>query len=213
MAALQMTLSGKADPVQLAPLVLASASPRRRALLSQLGLRFEVEESGVDEPAPERQAPEAYAASLARLKAEAVRARRAVQGSDAFVLAADTIVVVDAAVLGKPRDDAEAVRMLAALAGREHEVITAVVLVCAGASAAHEVTVRSRVQFRAFDEAGARRYVATGEGRDKAGSYAVQGRGAGLVRAIFGSYSNVVGLPVCETLELLVAAGAVEQWP
>lgn len=208
-----MSDPANSDPVQLAPLVLASASPRRRALLSQLGLRFEVQESGVDEPPHGDQVPAAYAASLARLKSEAVRARLEVQGSETFVLAADTIVVVDGVVLGKPRDDEDAVRMLSALQGREHEVITAVALTHAGGHTVHEIAVRSRVQFRAFDAAGARRYVASGEGRDKAGSYAVQGRGAGLVRAIFGSYSNVVGLPVCETLELLVAAGAVEHWP
>jgi septum formation protein len=205
------------SPSQLDALVLASASPRRRALLTQLGLRFDVIESGVDEPPPGAQAPEAYARGLAESKARAVGDRLVAEGRSAFVLGADTIVVVEGAVLGKPRDDEDAVTMLGTLQGREHEVITAVALVDARAKAvsasARVIAVRSRVQFRSFDAAAARRYVASGEGRDKAGSYAVQGRGAGLVRAIFGSYSNVVGLPACETIELLSEAGALERWP
>lgn len=194
-------------------LVLASASPRRRALLTQLGVRFEIIESGVDEPPAGDQDPEAYASTLARLKASAVAQLLGERGSAAFVLGADTIVVVDGAVLGKPRDDADAVRMLSLLQGRVHQVITAVALLRAGDAFERVIAVRSRVAFRSFDQQVARRYVATGEGRDKAGSYAVQGRGSGLVRAIDGSYSNVVGLPACETIELLSEAGVLGDWP
>jgi septum formation protein len=200
-------------PLQRELLVLASASPRRREILSQLGLSFRVLESGVDEPPPRGRAPEAYARELAGQKAVAVAMRLSADGSRAFVLGADTIVVLDAAVLGKPSDDAQALSMLLSLQGREHEVITAVALRRAGSDFCRTLAVHSRVVFRAFDEATARRYVASGEGRDKAGSYAAQGLGAGLLRGIDGSYSNVVGLPAAETLELLLEGGALEAWP
>jgi septum formation protein len=199
--------------VQREELVLASASPRRREILTQLGLRFLVVESGVDEPPPSGQEPEMYARELAARKAEAVVARLTQTGSRAFVLGADTIVVVDQAIVGKPSDDADAIRMLLLLQGRMHEVITAVALRRAADGLSCALAVRSRVAFRAFDRGFACRYVATGEGRDKAGSYAAQGLGAGLLRAIEGSYSNVVGLPACETLELLIEQGAVGAWP
>jgi septum formation protein len=202
-----------APPQQLHELILASASPRRRALLSQLGLSFRVIESRVEEPPHAGQEPAAYASALAALKAEAVARELAPLGGDAFVLAADTIVVLDAIVLGKPRDDADAVGMLCRMQGRAHEVITAVALRRVGSELARGFELRSRVEFRAFDADVARRYVASGEGRDKAGSYAVQGLGSGLVRGISGSYSNVVGLPACETLELLCSVHAVGAWP
>jgi septum formation protein len=203
-----------AKPEQRAELVLASASPRRRALLSQLGLVFTVIESGVDEPKANGRDPEAYARDLAEQKAHAVTQRLCTEGSRAFVLGADTIVVIGGEVLGKPEDDADAQRMLMTLSGTRHHVITAVALRWAGdATFSRTIAVRSGVDFRAFDAATAERYVASGEGRDKAGSYAVQGLGSGLVRGIEGSYSSVVGLPACETLELLMAAGVVGTWP
>jgi septum formation protein len=203
-----------AQPEQRAELVLASASPRRRALLSQLGMRFTVIESGVDEPKAGDADPEAYARGLASQKAEAVALRLRGEGSRAAVLGADTIVVIGREVLGKPESDADAVRMLMALSGSRHHVITAVALRRADdAGFARTIAVRSGVDFSAFDRSTAERYVASGEGRDKAGSYAVQGLGAGLVRGIEGSYSSVVGLPVCETLELLIEAGVVGRWP
>lgn len=200
-------------PVQRDALVLASASPRRKEILSQLGLRFNVLESGVDEGPPNGRTPRLYALELAAQKANAVAARLAREGQQGFVLGADTIVVVGAAILGKPSDDTEAVRMLLSLQGRVHEVITAVGLQRVGSDSSRTIAVATRVAFRAFDEAAARRYVASGEGRDKAGSYAAQGLGAGLVRAFDGSYSNVVGLPASETLELLLEQGVLEAWP
>jgi septum formation protein len=121
--------------------------------------------------------------------------------------------VIDERVLNKPDDDDEAQRMLLALQGRTHAVITAVCLRGGEPGFARTIAVTSRVTFRALDAAAAARYVASGEGRDKAGSYAVQGLGAGLVRAIDGSYSNVVGLPACETLDLLLEAGVLQAWP
>jgi septum formation protein len=201
--------------VQTKPLVLASASPRRRDILGQLGLVFDVIESAVDEPDRERELPEAYARELAALKAEAVAARLATEAkyAGAFVLGADTIVVIDERVLGKPRDDAHAREMVGLLAGRFHEVITAVAVRQVGSSLTKDIAVRTRVAFRALTAAEVARYVATGEGRDKAGSYAIQGVGTGIVRAIDGSHSNVVGLPASETLALLSDVGALESWP
>ena len=204
--------------VQNKPLVLASASPRRREILGQLGLRFEVVVSAVDEPEREHHVvPQAYARGLATLKAEAVAARLAAVGGSphagSFVLAADTIVVVDDRVLNKPRDDAHAREMVGLLAGRFHEVITAVVVRQVGTSLAKDIAVHTRVAFRALSADEIARYVATGEGRDKAGSYAIQGVGTGVVRAIEGSHSNVVGLPASETLALLSDVGALASWP
>jgi len=195
------------------PLVLGSASPRRRELLEQLGVRFSLLPSHIDEPEPAREAPEAYARGLAERKASASVALLPAGQRGAFVLGADTIVVIDERVLNKPGDDLEAQRMLLALQGRTHVVITAVCLRAAEPGFARTIAVASRVTFRALDAVAAARYVASGEGRDKAGSYAVQGLGAGLVRAIDGSYSNVVGLPACETLDLLLEAGVLQAWP
>lgn len=202
-------------PVQTKPLVLASASPRRRDILEQLGVAFEVIVSEVDEPEREAEAPDAYARGLAARKAEAVVARLAGEPGRAgsFVLGADTIVVVDDRVLGKPRDDAHAREMIAMLAGRFHEVITAVAVRQVGGALAKDIAIHTRVAFRALSTDEVRRYVATGEGRDKAGSYAIQGVGTGVVRAIEGSHSNVVGLPASETLALLTDVGALESWP
>jgi septum formation protein len=194
-------------------LVLGSGSPRRRELLEQLGVRFSLLPSHIDEPPPDGEAPEAYTRALAERKARASAALLTGEQRGAFVLGADTIVVIDERVLNKPEDDLEAQRMLLALQGRTHVVITAVCLCGPEAGFARTIAVSSRVTFRALDAAAAARYVASGEGRDKAGSYAVQGLGAGLVRAIDGSYSNVVGLPACETLDLLLDAGVLQAWP
>jgi septum formation protein len=192
-------------------LVLASASPRRRELLAGLGIEFRVVPSDVDEEI-EALAPQEYALALARRKGEAVSRRLAGEAPPPFVLAADTIVVLGHTVFNKPLDDEDAVRMIEALAGRTHEVITAIAVYrdgrCLGARA-----VASDVVFRELDARAIRAYVATGEGRDKAGAYAVQGKGGGLVRSIRGSYHNVVGLPLAETIELLLETGAIEAWP
>jgi septum formation protein len=201
------------SPDQPGELVLASASPRRRDILEQLDVRFRVIESGVEEGEAGSSAPEAYARTTAERKAQAVAARLAAQGSRCFVLGADTIVVIDGQVLGKPSDEADAARMLRLLQGRAHEVITAVRVQDVSGAFARTIAVGTRVSFRALDEATIGRYAASGEGRDKAGAYAAQGLGAGLVRAIHGSYTNVVGLPACETLELLIEAGVVGSWP
>lgn len=179
------------------PLVLASRSPRRQQLLTMLGIPHRVAAADVQEIPLPREAPEAYARRLARDKA------RAVPG--AWVLGADTIVVLDGEVLEKPTDAEDAVRMLRRLQGRRHEVITAVCLLADGV--AHEAVDRTSVQFRPATEGALRAYVATGEPMDKAGAYGIQGYGAALVERIEGDFFGVMGLPVRLVLDLLERAG------
>lgn len=193
-------------------LVLASASPRRRQILEQLGLQFRVSPSGFDETLLPGETPEVHVERLARGKAAEVVARLANEADPACVLAADTIVVLDAEILGKPRDDQDALRMLLGLSGRAHRVITGVALSVPGA-APESAVFESEVRFRQLTPERASAYIASGEGRDAAGSYAIQGLGAGLVREISGSYTNVVGLPAAETLDLLLRAGVLGAWP
>jgi septum formation protein len=181
-----------------AQIVLASASPRRRALLDATGLTFQVDAAGVPEVRALDEAPAEFARRVARDKAQAVAARH----PQAVVLGADTIVVIDGEVLGKPRDEADACRMLRQLSGRSHQVMTAVVLALPDGRRDELVEV-TWVTFRALDSAEIDAYVATGEPFDKAGAYAIQGGAAGFVTEVVGSYSNVVGLPVEALLERL----------
>ena len=194
------------------PLVLASASPRRREILGVLGLSFRVVPSDVDESRREGEPPMAWVRRAACAKAEDVAARVAWTPSP-FVLGADTIVVVDGEPLGKPRDDHDARRMIAALSGRWHEVATGIAIARGGRGVVHEETVVTRVRFRDLDERAIDAYVASGEGRDKAGAYGVQGLASGLVAEVSGSYHNVVGLPAAETIVALLSVGALEEWP
>ena len=186
-------------------LCLASVSPRRRELLSQIGVSHIVAGADIDETVLQDEAPERYVIRLAREKALAIR--RA--GQQLPVLAADTTVVVDGKIFGKPRDQAHAVYMLGELAGRAHEVLTAVAL-----ADSHGVTDRlntSTVRFRKISPEECVAYWETGEPRDKAGGYAIQGLGAVFIESLRGSYSAVMGLPLFETGELLRAAG-IEYW-
>jgi septum formation protein len=194
------------------PLVLASASPRRRALLEAAGLALRVAPQDVDEgwPGPS-EPPLVYVARVAEAKALAYA------GAPAIVLAADTTVALDGEVLAKPVDDDDARRMLTRLSDRTHHVHTAVAVRVVDADGALELearrrtlartTVTTEVRFRRLGAAEIARYVATGEPRDKAGAYAIQGGAGGFVAALSGSYTNVVGLPLEETLTLLRAAG------
>jgi septum formation protein len=189
------------------PLILGSGSPRRRDLLAQAGLAFEVQAADIDERALPGELPRALAERLAREKASAVAARVGTPPRR-FVLGADTIVVVDGEVLGKPLDAENAVFLLGRLVGRAHEVLTGVALVASDAPAhARTRVVSSRVVMRSASEDEIRRYVATGEPLDKAGAYAAQGEGRRFIEAIHGSETNVIGLPMDETLALLRAAG------
>jgi len=186
-----------ADPV----LCLASMSPRRRELLAQIGVPHTVSAAHVDESLQPAERPEEYVARLAQAKASTVQRR----GEALPVLAADTTVVLAGSVYGKPADRAEGLAMLAALAGRTHQVLTAVALATRGA-----VTLRvnrSSVRFRDIGREEMEAYWETGEPCDKAGGYAIQGYGAVFVAQLSGSYSGVMGLPLCETAELLRDAG------
>jgi septum formation protein len=183
---------------------LASASPRRRELLQQIGVPFRLVGTELDETPLPGEAPAAYVSRLAAAKADA--GWRASRGAaNAPVLAADTAVVLDGEILGKPRDKAHAERMLLRLSGRTHEVMTAVAVRSAGG---HDVKVSySMVTFRNLDAAEAGAYWNTGEPRDKAGAYAIQGYAAIFIADLRGSYSGVMGLPLFETAELLKSAG------
>ena len=182
-------------------LILASQSPRRAQLLRMLGLHFDTIPAEVDETYVNGEEPGAHAQRLAREKASAVAAKY----GDAVVIGSDTVVIIDGDVLGKPRDAAEAVRMLLRLQGRTHEVATGVAVACEGRVA--ESVERVQVRFRAFDEAYAAAYVDTGEPMDKAGAYGIQGYGATLVESIQGDYFAVMGLPVVRLMRLLQQAG------
>jgi septum formation protein len=193
--------------------VLASISPRRREILSRLGFDFRVIPSAVDELRLPGEAPGAFALRMASAKAEDVARRLQGSAVPSFVLGADTVVVIQGEILGKPDNDAEARRMLGLLSGREHEVITAVALRRDDSGYKDEIAVSTQVWFRELDAGAIEGYVASGEGSDKAGSYAIQGLGAGLVSRIEGSYSNVVGLPATHTLQMFVRAGLLKKWP
>ncbi len=182
-------------------LILASASPRRAALLAQIGVQFQCEPADIDETPFSDELAADYVARMAREKARAV----AVSSDTDVVLAADTVVVLDGDILGKPGDEGHALAMLARLSGREHAVMTGLCLRRAGEES--EVMVETAVEFANLDLATCKAYLATDEPWDKAGAYAIQGVAAVFVRGIRGSYSNVVGLPLAETHRLLVDNG------
>ena len=192
-------------------LILASTSPRRRELLENAGFAFHVLPPRAEERPQPGEAPADYAQRNAREKARSVipaLPRDARGRSQACaVIGADTIVVLDGRILEKPRDDAHARAMLKALAGREHEVITGVcaILTDGGGAAPRErcFATRTAVVMRRVSDEEIEAYLATGEPADKAGAYAVQGRAAGMIRELRGSYTNVVGLPLAELIEIL----------
>lgn len=202
------------------PLVLGSASPRRRELLAMIGVPFIVRSAAVDEQMRVGEQPDAYLERIARAKLDAVRATE-LPRDVAAILVADTIVISPRGlVLGKPSDvsrttggavDDETRAMLEQLAGETHEVRTRFVLSSpeASAPAAHSETVATRVTFRGMAVDEVRAYACTGEGRDKAGGYAVQGKAAAFIQRIEGSYTSVVGLPLCE---VVVALRALRWW-
>lgn len=192
-------------------LILASASPRRSQLLTAAGIRFDVHAADVDETPLADETPESYVVRLARSKAEAVAATHAGR----IVLGADTTVVVDGRILAKAEGPDEARDMLAALAGRSHEVLTGVAL--AGPSGTVAELARTTVSFLPMTSGDIEAYLATDEWRDKAGAYAIQGRASAFVSALHGSYTNVVGLPVSLVCGLLMrypdGQGAVRSTP
>jgi septum formation protein len=183
-------------------LVLASSSPRRVEILTSLGIPFAVDPADVSEEIRPGESARDAASRLAADKAAPVAARR----PDRWVLAADTLVLVGEEILGKPRDDADARRMLGLLAGREHRVVTAVRLQ-RGAEAGRERIETSRVRISPLSPEEILWYVATGEPRDKAGAYAVQGLGSRFIESVAGSYTNVMGLPARSVYLLLRESG------
>ena len=192
----------------MATLYLASASPRRRELLTQIGVPFLTQVVPIDETPQAGESPATYVERLARAKAAAVLSILP-ERDDAVVLGSDTAVVLDGRILGKPVDRADALATLAALSAREHQVLTAVALISETRAAARVVT--STVRFKPLSQTQIEAYWATGEPRDKAGSYGIQGLAAVFVSQMQGSYSAVVGLPLCETAELL-AEFAIPCW-
>lgn len=198
---------------EASPLILGSASPRRRAILQRLGIPLRVHPVDVDEAVRPGEDDGAYLARIVDAKLQALGEGGSRGG--AALLVADTAVVLDGQIFGKPRDRSHAAAMLHALAGRSHRVRTcfAVARAAQPHRAVVEQTVDTEVRFRRLTDEHVARYVATGEGRDKAGGYAVQGLGAFLVERIVGSYANVVGLPACEVVAALEAAGVLDGYP
>ena len=192
----------------MATLYLASGSPRRRELLTQIAVPFLTQIAPIDENALPGESPIAYVERLARAKAQAGLAALA-ETSDVVVLGADTSVVLDGRILGKPADRDDALATLSALSGRTHQVLTAVALVSRERLESRVVT--SQVTFRPLSQAEIEAYWASGEPQDKAGCYGIQGLAAVFVSQLHGSYSAVVGLPLCETAALL-AEFAIPCW-
>lgn len=187
----------------MSKLILASASPRRQELLSQLGVPFTVAPADIDERHQAGETPHDYAMRMSQTKAQHV----AQQHPDAWVLGADTIVTIDQRILGKPRDKADAEAMLSFLSGRVHTVLTSLALAQHRRGDMAVDAVSTRVYFRSLSAAEIAAYIATDEPFDKAGAYAIQGEAGAFVDRFEGCYTNVVGLPVQRTADMLEAAG------
>lgn len=181
--------------------ILASGSPRRKELLSRMGIKFEVVISDADEKSVTKDVPvRLYVQELALLKASAVAKNL---GKDTVIISADTVVTLDGKVLGKPKDKEDAHKMLTALSGREHEVYTGVCVMRRSDSKVTCKSVCTRVKFKSLTEDRIDAYIATGEPMDKAGAYGIQGVGSMLIESIDGDYFNVVGLPIATLADIL----------
>ena len=187
-------------------IILASGSPRRKELMAQAGIDFKIHVADIDEyKVDPGMTPENYVCLLSQIKAQAV----APNYPDAWTIGADTIVAVDNTILGKPAGHQQAVTMLSRLSNREHSVFTAFTITRPDADEMVNRVVNTRVRFKKLSNDEINWYAETGEPYDKAGGYGIQGIGAFLVKEISGSYTNVVGLPVCELIEALAALGAI----
>ncbi|MCW8799843.1 MAG: Maf family protein [Desulfobacter sp.] len=187
-------------------IILASGSPRRKELMAEAGIDFKIHVADIDESKVDPgMAPENYVCLLSQIKAQAVAANY----PDAWTIGADTIVAVDNTILGKPAGHQQAVTMLSRLSNREHSVFTAFTITRPDANEVVTRVVNTRVRFKKLSNDEINWYANTGEPYDKAGGYGIQGIGAFLVKEISGSYTNVVGLPVCELIEALAALGAI----
>jgi len=191
------------------PLILASVSPRRRDLLNQIGIPFQSVESKMDEAVQRNMKPTDFACLMATRKAESVKKVHRKR----WILAADTLVVVNKRIFGKPRDARDCRTMLSELSGKRHQVITGFCILEPGGNKSHLEAVATRVDVKELSELEIEAYIETGEPFGKAGAYAIQGIGAFMVEAIKGSYTNIVGLPVCEVVRALLACGALQGFP
>jgi septum formation protein len=190
-------------------LILASQSPRRKDLLEQAGIDFVVIPGDFDEDSIPLDEPKAYAIILAREKAKLIAA----QYTNSWVIGADTIVCIGDAVLGKPRSRQDARNMLSRLSGQTHKVMTGYALIHKSKGKLISHAVRTDVRFKVLSQEEIEWYIHTSEPFDKAGGYAIQGLGTFLVKEVHGSYTNVVGLPVCEVIKLLYSEGVVKPGP
>ncbi len=186
-------------------LILASTSPRRRYLLEQAGLKFSVIPSNIDETKIPLSSPETYVRILSEAKADSVSRKY----PDKWVIGADTIVLKNGTILGKPESMDDARIMLKQLSGQTHQVLTGYAIVCKAKNRKFSETIKTDVLFKHLSDEEIEWYIHTKEPFDKAGSYAIQGLGTFLVRSIRGSYTNVVGLPVCEVVEFLIKEGII----
>ncbi len=190
-------------------LILASRSPRRQYLLEQAGLSFSVIPSSIDETSVPITSPETYVRVLSEAKADNVSEKY----PEKWVIGADTIVLKDQTILGKPGSRAEARTMLKQLSGRTHQVFTGYSICCRKKQRKFSETVKTEVLFKNLTDQEIEWYIHTNEPFDKAGAYAIQGLGTFLVKSINGSYTNVVGLPVCEVIEFLIKEGVLGRSP
>lgn len=188
------------NSITQARIILASQSPRRKYLLQKASLAFEVIPSTIDESAIELSTPADYVKELANAKAQQVAGKH----PDGWVIGADTIVTIDGQILGKPASENDARNMLVKLSGKVHQVYTGVCICCISREHFWSHAVATEVQFKHLTDAEIEWYIHSGEPFDKAGAYSIQGLGTFLVRGISGSYTNVVGLPVCEVIEHLI---------
>jgi len=190
------------------PLILASASPRRKRLLMQMGLPFRVAPSDLDE---KEMGDEPL--RISRVLAEKKAVRVYPLAGSSWILGADTIVVIKNRILGKPQDDAEAREMLRLLSGVEHSVVTGFCILNPSGKVAHSEAVSTAVRFKGLEKEEIEAYINTGEPFGKAGAYAIQGIGSFMVESISGSYTNVVGLPICAMIKALLRVGALKTFP
>ena len=191
------------------PLVLASISPRRRAILQQIGIPFESAGSMIEETLYEGMQPADIACQMAVQKVESVQNIY----NNRWILGADTIVVINKKIFGKPKDYGECQEMLHSLKGKTHKVITGFCIHDPGRNTVHIEAVMTKVKIKELSEIEIEAYIKTGEPFGKAGAYAIQGIGSFMIEQINGSYTNVVGLPVCEVVSALIKCGALKSFP
>ena len=194
--------NSKQDPL----FILASKSPRRSYLLKQAGVEFSVIPSSIDETAVPLSSPETYVRVMAEAKAMDISEKY----PDQWVIGADTIVLIGGSILGKPGSESEARAMLKQLSGQTHQVLTGYAFCCKAKERNFSETIKTEVSFKNLSEEEIEWYIHTGEPFDKAGAYAIQGLGTFIVKSINGSYTNVVGLPVCEVVEFLIKEGILD---